>query len=206
MACASRRTPRGWPGLRPGRSPTRRAFGRSSWQRSTDGAVHEATPLRFHDREPVFTPDGRYLAFLSRRTFDPVYDELRFDLSFPAATRPYLLRLAATTPGPLSPETAGRDLPWDSPQVDADPSQSAAGPLGRKPSGAEESRRAGGLATRLVELPVAAGRLADLRAVTGGLVWRSLPMAGELGEDRVEPFGDPIKGRLERLDFVTGQG
>ena len=84
------------------------------------GAVHEATPLRFHDREPVFTPDGRYLAFLSLRTFDPVYDQLRFDLSFPAATRPYLLRLAAATPGPLSPEPAGRDLPWGSPAADAD--------------------------------------------------------------------------------------
>ena len=119
----------------------------------TDGAVHEATPLRFHDREPVFTPDGRYLAFLSRRTFDPVYDELRFDLSFPAATRPYLLRLAAATPGPLSPETAGRDLPWDSPQVDADPSQGAGGASGAQASVAEVLVEPEALATRLVELP-----------------------------------------------------
>jgi tricorn protease len=180
------------------------------------GVVHEATPLRFHDREPVFTPDGRYLAFLSRRTFDPVYDQLRFDLSFPAATRPYLLRLVAATPGPLAPDPAGRDLPWGSPRADADATARAvtgceSGDLserGGKPEAsgvAEVFVEADGLATRLVELPVAAGRLVDLRAVAGGLVWRSLPVAGELGEDRVEPFGDPVKGRLERLDFATGR-
>ena len=170
-----------------------------------DGAVHEATPLRFHDREPVFTPDGRYLAFLSRRTFDPVYDQLRFDLSFPAATRPYLLRLAAATTGPLAPETAGRDLPWDSPRAGADPAVGADANANAEPAIVEVLVEPDGLAARLVELPVAAGRLANLCAVTGGLVWRSLPVAGELGEDRVEPFGDPIKGRLERLDFATGR-
>jgi tricorn protease len=171
------------------------------------GAVHEATPLRFHDREPVFTPDGRYLAFLSRRTFDPVYDQLRFDLSFPAATRPYLLRLAAATPGPLSPEPAGRALPWpslgaDGGRADAEARAEAVPATDDRPDVVVEPD---GLASRLVELPVAAGRLTDLRAVAGGLVWRSLPVAGELGEDRVQPFGDPVKGRLERLDLATGK-
>jgi tricorn protease len=180
------------------------------------GVVHDATPLRFHDREPVFTPDGRYLAFLSRRTFDPVYDQLRFDLSFPAATRPYLLRLATSTPGPLAPEAVGRGLPWEVPRADADGEGSAAAGSGPgEPAGARGSLdgddlldvvvEPDGLAGRLVELPVAAGRLTDLRAVVGGLVWRSLPVAGELGEDRLEPFGDPVKGRLERLDFATGK-
>jgi tricorn protease len=180
------------------------------------GAVHEATPLRFHDREPVFTSDGRYLAFLSLRTFDPVYDQLRFDLSFPAATRPYLVRLAAATSGPLSPEPAGRGLPWGSRPADADAAAGAPAASGDgEPSEAgatpetdvvaEVLVEPDGLQTRLVELPVAAGRLVELRAVVGGLVWRSLPVAGELGEDRVEPFGEPVKGRLERLDFATGR-
>jgi tricorn protease len=162
--------------------------------------IHEATPLRFHDREPAFTTDGRYLAFLSRRTFDPVYDQLRFDLSFPAATRPYLLRLAAATPGPLSPAVAGRDLPWEAARggdgAGAKPEPEVAADVVVQPDG---------LAARLVELPVAAGRLSDLQAVAGGLVWRSLPVAGELGEDRSEPFGEPVKATLERLDFATGK-
>ena len=56
----------------------------------------------------MFTADGLHLAFLSTRTFDPVYDELVFDLSFPGATRPYLVPLAATTPSPFHPEPGGR--------------------------------------------------------------------------------------------------
>lgn len=170
------------------------------------GTVHEATPLRFHDREPAFTPDGRYLAFLSRRTFDPVYDQLRFDLAFPAATRPYLLRLAAGTPGPLAPQATGRALPWEA--AGAAAGGAGAGGAGAPPDGGhgvETVVELEGLTDRLVELPVAAGRLADLRAVDGGLVWRSLPVAGELGEDRAEPFAEPTKGRLERLDFATGK-
>ena len=61
------------------------------------------TDGRFADTEPVFTADGLYLAFLSRRSFDPVYDAQSFDLSFPFGSRPYLVPLAAQTPSPFGP-------------------------------------------------------------------------------------------------------
>jgi len=163
--------------------------------------VIDATPLRFGDSSPAFTPDGRYLAFLSRRTFDPVADQVRFDLAFAAATRPYLLRLSSSTPGPLSPEPDGKLLPA---------SISAGGPAGgsaQTPVGQPVvvELEAPGLADRLVELPVAAGRYADLRATAGGLVWRALPGEGELGDARAEPGAEPAKARLEHLDFATGK-
>jgi tricorn protease len=75
--------------------------------------VIDVTDGRFADTEPVFTLDGRYLAFLSRRTFDPVYDAHTFDLSFPNGTRPYLAVLAADVPSPFGPLTAGRPLEED---------------------------------------------------------------------------------------------
>ncbi len=164
--------------------------------------VVEATPLRFGDTCPVFTPDGRYLAFLSRRTFDPVADQVRFDLAFAAATRPYLLRLTSSTPAPLAAAAGGRDLPpgllGGSPE-----------PPGEGGSGEAEPARVDveldGLAGRIAELPVAAGRYADLRATAGGLVWRVLPEEGELGEGRAEPGGKPAKARLEHLDLATGK-
>lgn len=67
-----------------------------------------ATEPRFYDTSPVFTADGRYLAFLSRRSFDPVYDEHVFDLSFPNGSRPYLVPLSARTPSPFGPTPDGR--------------------------------------------------------------------------------------------------
>src|ERR1700733_14534273 len=39
-----------------------------------DGMVTDVTPPRFDDTSPAFTLDGKYLAFLSNRAFDPVYD------------------------------------------------------------------------------------------------------------------------------------
>ena len=65
--------------------------------RIADGEVFDATDGRFTDTEPVFTLDGKYLAFLSLRDFDPVYDAHFFDLTFPYGARPYLLPLDAAT-------------------------------------------------------------------------------------------------------------
>ena len=70
----------------------------------------DVTDGRFTDTEPVFTADGQYLAFLSRRSFDPVYDAHVFDLSFPFGSRPYLVPLAAATPSPFGPLPGGRPV------------------------------------------------------------------------------------------------
>jgi tricorn protease len=75
-----------------------------------DAEVIEATPLRFTDTEPVFTTDGKHLAFLSVRSLDPVYDAYVFDLSFPGGCRPCLLPLSARTPSPFDPEVGGRPV------------------------------------------------------------------------------------------------
>ncbi|MEP7026242.1 MAG: peptidase S41, partial [Actinomycetota bacterium] len=72
------------------------------------GVVIDATDGRFVDTDPVFTADGLYLAFLSRRNFDPVYDAHFFDLSFPYGYRPFLVSLAAATPSPFGPMLDGR--------------------------------------------------------------------------------------------------
>ena len=68
-----------------------------------EAAVVEVTDGRFCDKSPSFTPDGKFLAFLSNRSFDPVYDGHSFDLSFPSPIKPYLVALAADTPSPFGP-------------------------------------------------------------------------------------------------------
>ncbi len=78
--------------------------------RLSDREVTDITDGRFADTDPSFTPDGQYLAFLSRRTFDPVYDQHMFDLSFPYGVRPFLLTLSADTPSPFGPLLGGRPI------------------------------------------------------------------------------------------------
>ncbi len=151
--------------------------------------VDDATPLRFQDSDPVFTPDGKYLAFLSVRTFDPVYDALVFDMSFLAAQRPYLLPLAATTPSPFDPETGGRpvgDTDKDDKRAENGSARDSAQDSSDDAPGNDAAPAVAvdldGLAARAVPVPVPAGRFRSLLAVKDALLWLDVPLTGELGE------------------------
>jgi tricorn protease len=136
------------------------------------GTVHEVTGERFVDTDPAFTLDGKHLAFLSARTFDPVYDTHAFDLSFTVGVRPYVVPLAADTPSPFDPETEGRTV---------------AGKGGDKGGGGGNDEvepvrvDLDGITERAVVVPVPVGLLTDLRAVKGGLLWLTNPITGVIG-------------------------
>jgi tricorn protease len=151
--------------------------------RIADGQVFDATDGRFADTEPVFTLDGKYLAFLSMRDFDPVYDAHFFDLTFPYGARPYLLPLDGTTPSPFAPELGGRPIgePTDTPAVPVETI---------------------GMADRIVALPVPEARYSGLRAVKGGLAWLRKPVMGNLGIGGAQPTDDAPRPRLERFGFA----
>jgi tricorn protease len=153
-------------------------------------AVIDVTALRFTDTEPVFTLDGKHLAFLSARTFDPVYDEHVFDMSFPVAVRPHLLPLAATTPSPFDPQPGGRPVPA------ADPADASG-----EPATPEVVVDADGLDQRAVPLPVPAGRYGGLQAARDGLIWLQWPVVGVLGDGHAEPDEHARRTRLQRYDF-----
>ncbi|HEY3872923.1 MAG TPA: S41 family peptidase [Actinocrinis sp.] len=108
--------------------------------RLSDGTTVDATPPRFNDASPVFTLDGKYLAFLSNRTFDPVYDAHTFDLSFLPGARPYLVTLAEDTPSPFAPELDGR--PTGSDKDKSEKPDKAAKAKPDKAAAADEAQKA----------------------------------------------------------------
>ncbi|MFI9589818.1 PDZ domain-containing protein [Nonomuraea sp. NPDC052265] len=152
-------------------------------------SVIDVTPLRFSDYDPMFTKDGKHLAFLSVRTFDPVYDAHVFDLSFPAGCRPYIVPLQATTPSPFDPSLQGRgfngedDKPAKDDKKDDAPPRTEVDPEG--------------LASRVVPVPVPAGRYGNLRTAKDALLWLRHPVTGQLG-DGTEPATETV---LERYDL-----
>ncbi len=186
-----------------------------------DRGVIDVTPMRFNDHDPVFTLDGRYLAFLSARTFDPVYDSHVFDLFFPAGTRPYLVALDAATPSPFDAELAGRALrPSDAnggdgkekdskdskdskeKDKDKDKEKGASGDDKEKEGGAASAVTVDptDLAERVVPVPVAAARYSQLCAADGGLVWIHEPLTGVLGDER-RPGAEAAHPSVVRYDF-----
>ncbi len=68
------------------------------------GKIRDVTSALRVDRQPAWDPEGKYLYFLSTRDFNPVYDALQFDLSFPQAERPFVVTLRADVPSPFVPK------------------------------------------------------------------------------------------------------
>ncbi|MGH3230993.1 MAG: S41 family peptidase, partial [Streptosporangiaceae bacterium] len=171
----------------PGSWPLRRL----RMARIADHEIVEVTDGRFADTDPVFTADGLYLAFLSQRSFDPVYDAQSFDLSFPYGSRPYLVTLAAQTPSPFGPLPGGRPVSQDPP--DGDKSDSS--------ERAVVSVDPAGLPGRVVGVPVPESRYSGLRAVSGGLAWLREPVTGVLGESAANLDDAAPRPALERYDL-----
>jgi tricorn protease len=147
------------------------------------------TDPEFRDYGPAFDPAGKYLYFLSLRTFDPVYDNVQFELSFPRAARPYLVALRADGRPPFEPEPRG--LQDDEPKSSRNAKTEAPAALRVDLEG---------IARRVAAFPVAEGRFGQIAGVAGDkVVWTLLPVEGAHGRGGHKD----LPGRLEMFDFKT---
>ncbi len=73
------------------------------WKSSSGETFPLAKPV-LRDVAPAFDPLGKYIYFLSYRTFDPVYDKMQFDLGFPRGMKPYLITLQKGQISPFVPQ------------------------------------------------------------------------------------------------------
>jgi tricorn protease len=191
------------------RDPVEAGLTRIMLARLADDTLVAVTAPRFVDADPVFTADGKYLAFLSRRTFDPIYDQHSFDLTFPASWRPFLVPLAARTPSPFGASADGRPV---SPQEEGPQDPPAATTEAVEEGGQQPERGADeppevvvdveGLADRVVPVPVTAALYGDLRAGQDCLLWLRWPVSGVLGDARADAGGHHERPVLERFDLV----
>ncbi|MFF1880467.1 S41 family peptidase [Pseudarthrobacter sp. NPDC058196] len=158
----------------------------------------EVTDGRFRDASPSFTPDGKFLAFLSNRSFDPVYDGHSFDLSFPSPIKPYLVALAADTPSPFGPsvDPAGEETAPETVKDGADASE------GQQDGAAAVHVDAEGLAHRVIGVPVPQGNYSSLKAVDGGLLWLDSVLAGVTGDGKASQEDKDARPSLVRYDVA----
>ncbi|MFE1055660.1 S41 family peptidase [Streptomyces rochei] len=183
------------PGI--GRSLRQIRMARIDQRDGEDGGplVVDVTDGRFEDENPVFTRDGRYLAFLSWRGFDPVYDVHTGDLSFPLGCRPYLVPLSSATPSPFALNPEGR------------PAAGGLDPLEDEPGeGGAVTVEVEGLASRVTPFPVTASKYSALEPVAGGgLVWLRWPISGALGETFANPADPSERPTLEHFNLAKAK-
>ncbi len=145
------------------------------------------TQPEFRDYCPAFDPEGKYLYFLSVRTFDPVYDSVQFELSFPRAARPYLIALKAGQRPPFDPEPKG---------MKAKPAADDKQRVAEQPT---LSIDLDGIAQRVAAFPVAEGRFGQIAGIAGKAVWTVFPIPGAHGRGGHKE----TPGRLEVYDFES---
>jgi tricorn protease len=146
------------------------------------------TDPEFRDFSPAFDPQGRYLYFLSLRTFDPVYDAVQFELSFPRAARPYLIALSVDAKPPFEPEPRGM-------QDDEKNGRGA-----KSDETPKVTIDLDGIARRVAAFPVPEGRYGEIAGIIGDKVlWTLLPVTGAHGRGGHKD----TPGRLELFDFRT---
>ena len=157
------------------------------------GEVWQVTNPVLRDMRPAFDPAGRYLYFLSARTFDPVFDNLHFDAGFPRGVRPYLLTLRRDLASPFIPKA---EAPKSEAEQQLEQGKKDEQPLTPKPVEIDLD----GIAGRIVAFPVPEGRYDRVMGTHEGAVFLSMPVEGTLNENWV-PGPPEAKGTIEGYHF-----
>lgn len=157
------------------------------------GAVTDVTPLMRVDRAPVWDPDGNYLYFISTRDFNPVYDALQFDLSFPQASRPFLLTLRDDVPNPFVPKP--NPVHKDRKADDDDEGRGRE----RKPPRIEIDFD--GIRGRILGFPVEEGKYEQIVAARGRVLFSHFALRGIKPQGATWDDDDDDTGVLLAYDF-----
>lgn len=152
-----------------------------------EGKPFAVTTGEFQDIHPVFDPAGRYLYFLSYRHFDPVYDQLFLELSFPRGIKPCVITLSASTDSPFMehPRPLEDLLDSDDEQDEEEESDEPAVVIDRE-----------GIFDRIEVFPVDEGNYGALGATAERVFWSLFPVSGAIDESH-----DEIPGTLEYFDL-----
>ena len=170
--------------------------------RLDDGATFPVTRQVLRDGSPAFDPEGKYLYFLSRREFDPVYDQMHFDLGFPKGMRPYLVTLRKDVPTPfaLVPKPPEEKKKEENAKLEAgDRSSGDAQPAEETPFGIDTE----GIEDRLQAFPVPEGIYQQIDGIKGKALFTSVPVEGSLNHTWMSGGEPPAKATLEMFDFDT---
>jgi len=178
--------------------------------RVTTGAVRQITTGDFLDFNPCFDPEGKYLYFLSLRTYDPVYDLIQFNLGFPRGVRPCLVTLRQDTlspflpgPRPLGGKPEGHAYgsnPWEV-EEKTEALASAAPAVKKKPTAAPVEIDFDGIESRVLAFPIPEGRYDDLQASPGKVFLRAQPIEGSLGAFWLDA-NPPANASIEVYDLT----
>jgi len=172
------------------------------------GETHQVTDPILQDSDPAFDPEGKYLYFLGQRVFNPVHDNLHFDLGFPRGVKPYVLILRKDLRSPFIPESKNPDEKEKEKEDNGEkkaqseteaPKDDNQENKEKKEEGVKKSTAMtidlDGISERILPFPVSEGRYTQVRGIKGKALFLSHPVEGALNNS------SRAKGALEYYDF-----
>jgi tricorn protease len=150
---------------------------------SETGESHQVTEPVLQDFAPVFDPEGSHLYFLSARVFNPVYDNMHFDLNFPKGVRPYAVALRKDLPSPFVAQPRGfeerkNDKQEEPTEQDSDEQDKE----GTQGEGEQAEPKVvidlDSIADRIVAFPVAESKYGHIDAIKGKVFYTEYPIEG----------------------------
>jgi tricorn protease len=144
-----------------------------------DQTIHQATSGYYDDTQPVFDPEGKFLYFLTNRSFNPLYSDLDQTWIYPNATQIVAASLQDSIPSPLAArndevavkeeEDEKKDEDQKEDKDDKGDSEKEKEPLKIDLEGFE---------SRVVVLPIKAGNYNNLNAIEGQILFTRYPRSG----------------------------
>jgi len=173
------------------------------------GQTHFVTEPVLRDVSPAFDPEGKYLYFLGYRTFNPIYDNLQFDMSFPRGVKPYAITLQRDLHSPFITVTkVTEEKEKEKEEVSNEESQEEG--AGDSDQTEEENNKQApqkptpividldGITARALPFPITEGKYTAIRGIKGKALFLSFAIEGTIREpgENHEP-----RGRIDSYDF-----
>jgi tricorn protease len=134
------------------------------------GATTEVTDGWFESNGPAFSSDGKYLFFVSDRSFSPTYGQLEWNHVYLDLAGIYLVTLARETKSPFEPKSD--EVKVGEPEKAIEKEKSSKKESGKKEAGKKEAEGttavkvdADGIQSRITSLPIAASSYWHLQSV-----------------------------------------
>ena len=175
------------------------------------GKQHQVTSGFVDSANPAFDPEGKYLYYLSARTYDPIYSSFDRTWIYTNPTNIVAVPLREDVPSPLAPRNDVEDN-GDDEEEDGEEAKTEKDEDEKKDDDTAEKAEPvkidlEGFEARGVVLPPSAGQYDNLAAVKGKVIYQRQPRTGSDSEASPIVFWD-LEDREEEtiLDNADGYG
>lgn len=143
-----------------------------------EGKSYPLTPSFSDEENPAWDPEGKYLFFISRRSFNPIIGEMDLQHLVVQTAKPYALILARDGKSPFLPDELLEEKKEEGAEKDEDKDKDKEQDKDKKKKLPDVKIDIEGIQQRVVEFPVPADNYAGLAAVKGKVFYISYPTRG----------------------------